>query len=55
MVVDEAPEDADWVEWSTDALASAAEAGPLYVNLVVYAEVSIRFSRIGPRGRALAG
>jgi predicted nucleic acid-binding protein len=29
-----------------DALAEAAEAGPLYINPIIYAEVSIRFSRV---------
>jgi predicted nucleic acid-binding protein len=32
--------------WSEDALASAGESARLVVNPVVYAEVSVRFSRI---------
>lgn len=35
-----------WGDWSADALAEAAESGPLYINPIIYAEVSIRFSRI---------
>lgn len=46
VLLDIFTEDAIWLEWSTDALAAAAEAGPLYINPVVYAEVSVRFSRI---------
>lgn len=46
VLLDIFTEDANWFEWSTDALAAAAEAGPLYINPVVYAEVSVRFSRI---------
>ena len=46
VLLDIFTEDAAWLEWSMDALANAAEAGPLYVNAIVYAEVSVRFSRI---------
>ena len=46
MLLDVLTEDPTWLEWSMDALADAAEAGPLVVNPVIYAEVSIRFSRI---------
>ncbi len=35
-----------WAEWSAAALADAAETGPLYINPIVYAEISIRFSRV---------
>src|SRR5437660_7888041 len=35
-----------WLEWSSDALGAAAETGPLYINAIIYAEVSVRFSRI---------
>lgn len=46
VILDVMTEDDRWFDWSTDALATAAELGPLYVNQVVYAEVSLRFSRI---------
>jgi len=42
-----------WENWSTDALADAAEAGPLYINPIVYSEVSIRFSTVEALGDAL--
>jgi predicted nucleic acid-binding protein len=38
--------DPAWGDWSTDALADAAEAGPLYINPVVYSEVSVRFTTV---------
>lgn len=34
------------MDWSAGALADAAEAGPLYINPIVYAEVSIRFTTV---------
>lgn len=46
VLLDIFTEDTVWLEWSSEALAAAAEAGPLYVNPLVYAEVSVRFSRI---------
>jgi len=46
VLLDIFTEDATWSEWSSEALAAAAESGPMYVNQIVYAEVSIRFSRI---------
>lgn len=46
VLLDILTEDARWLQWSAGALAGAAEAGPLYINAVVYAEVSVRFSRI---------
>lgn len=45
--------DPAWGPWSSTALAEAAEAGPLYVNSIIYAEVSIRFSRIEDLDAAL--
>lgn len=46
VLLDVLTEDATWLEWSSDALAAAAERGPLFINPIIYAEVSIRFSRI---------
>jgi predicted nucleic acid-binding protein len=46
VLLDILTEDPVWEDWSTDALADAAEAGPLYINPVVYSEVSIRFSTV---------
>ena len=46
VLLDIFTEDTRWFEWSTAALANAAEAGPLFINPVIYAEVSVRFSRV---------
>lgn len=46
VLLDILTEDPIWEDWSTDALAEAAEAGPLFINPIVYSEVSIRFTTI---------
>jgi predicted nucleic acid-binding protein len=46
VLLDVLTEDKVWVSWSIESLAAAAEAGPLYINPIIYAEVSIRFSRV---------
>jgi predicted nucleic acid-binding protein len=46
VLLDILTEDPSWEGWSTDALADAAEAGPLYINPIVYSEVSIRFTTV---------
>lgn len=46
VLLDVVTEDATWLAWSMGALADAAEAGPLWINPIIYAEVSVRFSRI---------
>jgi predicted nucleic acid-binding protein len=46
VLLDVITEDEGWLEWSSSALASAAEDGPLFINPIIYAEVSVRFSRI---------
>ncbi|HYI61981.1 MAG TPA: type II toxin-antitoxin system VapC family toxin [Acidimicrobiales bacterium] len=46
VLLDVLTEDPRWLDWSIEALAHAAEGGPLIINPVIYAEVSIRFSRV---------
>jgi hypothetical protein len=46
VLLDVATDDPAWSEWSSSALESAAEDSYLVVNPLVYAEVSIAFSRI---------
>ena len=46
VLLDVATEDPTWSEWSMAALESAAERSYLVVNPLVYAEVSVAFSRI---------
>lgn len=46
VILDVATASATWGDWSAGALAAAADAGPLLINPVIYAEVSVGFSRI---------
>jgi predicted nucleic acid-binding protein len=46
VLLDILTQDTTWQGWSVDALADAAEAGPLYINPIVYSEVSIRFTTV---------
>lgn len=46
VLLDVATSDPVWSEWSAQALASAVRRGPVLVNPIVYAEVSIGFDRI---------
>jgi len=46
VLLDILTEDPVWADWSTGALAGAAESGPLYINPIVYSEVSIRFTTV---------
>jgi hypothetical protein len=36
----------EWVEWSSEELEKAAEEGPLVINPLIFAEVSVRFPEI---------
>ena len=53
VLLDILTEDPTWEDWSTGALADAAEAGPLYINPIVYSEVSIRFTTVEALEEAL--
>lgn len=46
VLLDVATEDPKWGQWSASALEVAANEGPLAINPLIYAEVSIGFSRI---------
>jgi predicted nucleic acid-binding protein len=46
VLLDVISEDPTWLAWSLDALAQAADDGPLWIDPIIYAEVSVRFSRI---------
>ncbi|WP_221338605.1 type II toxin-antitoxin system VapC family toxin [Kutzneria kofuensis] len=45
VLIDLFTEDPTWCAWSFDRLAAAADRGPLLINHVIYAEVSVRFTR----------
>lgn len=46
VLLDLVTDDPDWAEWSLARLEEAALAGPIFINDVVYAEMSIRYDRI---------
>lgn len=46
VLLDVATEDDRWGEWSSNALAEAAETSSLAINAIVYAEVSVRYDTI---------
>ncbi|GAA1698283.1 type II toxin-antitoxin system VapC family toxin [Kribbella yunnanensis] len=46
VILDLTTNDPQWADWSEDALAQAADDGPLVINAIVYAEVSVDFASI---------
>jgi predicted nucleic acid-binding protein len=46
VLLDIMTEDAQWLTWSSGAMARAAERHRLVINPIIYAEVSTRYSRI---------
>lgn len=46
VLLDVATNDAQWHEWSSEALAECAEHSVLAVNPIIYAEVSVAYGRI---------
>jgi predicted nucleic acid-binding protein len=46
VLLDLMTEDTHWLSWSTEAIDQAADRSRLIVNPVIYAEVSVRYSRI---------
>lgn len=53
VLLDVFSEDPAWFAWSAEALSSMAETSTLVVNPIVYAEVSVRFTRIEELEEAL--
>jgi predicted nucleic acid-binding protein len=46
VLLDIFTDDPAWATWSTERLAEAFDAGPVVINPIVYAEVSVAFARI---------
>ncbi|MCA0437129.1 MAG: type II toxin-antitoxin system VapC family toxin [Austwickia sp.] len=53
VLLDMFTRDPRWGSWAEDALAEAIEAGPVVVNQVVYAEISVRFTDVAELEEAL--
>jgi hypothetical protein len=50
VLLDIVTDDPHWFAWSSEALATWAEQAPLYINVVIYAEVSMGGSSTANRG-----
>ena len=46
IILDIVTEDAKWFDWSSKTLSDCAERGKIWINPIIYAEVSVGFSRI---------
>jgi predicted nucleic acid-binding protein len=46
VILDLLLDDPNWADWSETALADASQSSTLYINQIVYAEVSIAFDKI---------
>ncbi|AOO81040.1 type II toxin-antitoxin system VapC family toxin [Bosea vaviloviae] len=46
VLLDVMSEDPQWFSWSAQALSEAADSARLVINPIIYAEVSVRYSRI---------
>ncbi|HRE43063.1 MAG TPA: type II toxin-antitoxin system VapC family toxin [Terricaulis sp.] len=46
VLLDVATNDPHWANWSIQQLEAAALGGPLIINDVVYAELSVRYGRV---------
>ena len=46
VLLDVSTQDPTWFEWSASALAHAVRSGPVLLNPIIYAEVSVGYDRI---------
>lgn len=46
VLLDLVTNDPSWADWSLRALEAASLHGPLFINDVIYAELSVRFAKI---------
>lgn len=46
VLFDYLSEDQDWFDWSCAMLARAADAGRLFINPIIFAELSVRYDAI---------
>lgn len=53
ILLDIFTEDQKWYEWSSTTLAECAEHGLLYINPIIYSEISVGFERIEDLENAL--
>lgn len=53
VLLDIFTEDDEWFDWSAAMIEKAAGTGPLYINPIIYAEVSVHFDRVEDLDEAL--
>jgi len=53
VIFDILSDDQEWIDWSASMLAEAANRGPLYINPIIFAEVSVRYDRVEDVEQAL--
>jgi predicted nucleic acid-binding protein len=53
VLLDLFTEDQQWLAWSSTTIAEAAERSRLVINPIVYAEISVRYSRIEDLNEAI--
>lgn len=53
VLIDVLTQESPWAEWSNEALIAAGDAGAVFVDQVIYAEVSIGFATVEECERAL--
>jgi predicted nucleic acid-binding protein len=53
LIVDIVNDNPTWVEWSESVLSDAVHVGPVYINPIVYAEVSLAYDTIEALNSAL--
>lgn len=53
ILLDIFTQDEEWFDWSASMVKAAADAGALYINPIIYAEVSVGFDRIEDLDEAL--
>lgn len=46
VLLDLVTNDPNWADWSLEQLENASLAGPLFINDVIYSELSVRYERI---------
>jgi predicted nucleic acid-binding protein len=54
ILLDLFTEDDEWMDWSAAMLEHAVAEGPLFINPIIYAEVSVRFTTVEDLDEALA-
>lgn len=55
IILDVFEDDSEWATWSVEQLEKWADTQPLYINPIIYAEVSIGFQKIETLEDAIAG